>query len=63
MVKQICVILLGNMLLLKNPNDAQLASLSILRNSRWRSSWPPFHDFRIVFPILVYLFNKVYIFL
>jgi len=36
--------------------------LSILRNSRWRPRLPPFHDFRIVCPILVYLFNKVYMF-
>jgi len=32
--------------------------MSILRDSRW----PPFHDFRIVCPILIYLMNKVYIF-
>jgi len=46
---------------LKNPNDAQLALLSIFRNSRWRPRWPPFHDIRMVLHILVYLFNKVYI--
>jgi len=46
------------MLLLKNLNDAQLASLSNLGNSRWL----PFHEFMVVCPILVYLFNKVYIF-
>ena len=34
--KYVVAILLGNMLLLKNPNDVQLSSLSILRNSRWR---------------------------
>ena len=51
------------MLLLKNPNDAQLASLSIMRNSRWRQRRPPFHGFRMVCSILVCLFNKVYIFL
>jgi len=50
------------MLFLMNPNDAQLASLSILRNSRWHPRFPPFHDFRMVCPILVYLFSKVYIF-
>jgi len=42
------------MMLLKNPNDAKLASVSILRYSRWRQRWPPFHDFRMVCPILVY---------
>ena len=36
--------------------------MSILRDSRWRPRWPPFHDFRIVCPILIYLMNKVYIF-
>ena len=52
-------ILLGDMLLLKNPNDAQLASLNILRNSRWRPRWSQFYDFTMVCPILVYLFYKV----
>ena len=50
--------LIGNMLLFKNPNDAGLASLRVLRNSRWRPRWPPFlalfyvWDYNAVFPIL-----------
>jgi len=40
--KYVFAILLGNMLLLKNPNDAQLPSLSILINSSWRPRWPQF---------------------
>ena len=55
-------ILIGNMLLLKNLNDAQLASLNILRNSRWRPIWPPFHNFRIVSLIIVHVYTKYYIF-
>ena len=34
--------LIGNMSLFKNPNDAGLASLRVLKNSRWRPRWPPF---------------------
>jgi len=35
------LILVGEVVHFQNLNDAQRASLSVLRNSRWRPRWPP----------------------
>ena len=35
------LILVVEALYLKNPTDATLASLSVLKYSRWRPRWPP----------------------
>lgn len=40
--KCLSVDLLWDMFLMKNPNDAGLASLRVLRNSRFRPRWLPF---------------------
>ena len=43
-VVNVFVITLENMRLSKKLNDAQLIAMSILRKSRCRTKWPPFHD-------------------
>ena len=42
------LILVGEALYLMNPTDATLASLSVLKYSRWRRGWPPVRLLKIV---------------
>ena len=54
--------LIGDMFLIKNPNDAGLASLRVLRNSRWRPRWPPFQHYLLCDAITLFkpLFNILF---
>jgi len=52
----------------ENPNDAILAALSILQNSRWRRRWPPSngnywngHIFFVISPRNVLLCLHIYV--
>ena len=59
-VVNVFVITLENMRLSKKLNDAQLIAMSILRKSRCRTRWPPFHDLSTEPRIAVCKNNTVY---